>query len=67
MRRASSSASPLALNKSFSRKLYERKEVTAALQDGSREWIALLVCICADGTKIPPAIIYQGKGALRSG
>ena len=51
----------------FSRQLYERKEVTEALQDGSREWITLLACICADGTKIPPAIIYQGKGPLRSG
>ncbi|KAF7570014.1 hypothetical protein PtrM4_100160 [Pyrenophora tritici-repentis] len=51
----------------FSKRLYERKEVTKALQDGSREWTTLLACICADGTKIPPAIIYQGKGALRSG
>jgi hypothetical protein len=51
----------------FSRQLYERKEVTEALQDGSREWITLLACICADGTKIAPAIIYQGQGGLQSG
>ena len=44
-----------------------RKEVTEALQDGSREWITLLACICADRTKIAPAIIYQGKGGLQSG
>jgi hypothetical protein len=51
----------------FLRRLYKRKEVTEALQDGSREWITLLACICADGTKIAPAIIYQGKGGLQSG
>lgn len=30
-------------------------------QDGSREFISLLACICADGTALPPALIYQGE------
>jgi hypothetical protein len=50
----------------FSKQLWERKEVTEALQDGSREWITLLACICADGSALEPAIIYEGKGALQS-
>lgn len=29
-------------------------------QDGNREWISLLACVCADGTTLPPALIYQG-------
>lgn len=33
----------------FSRKMWGRKEVRAAIQDGSREWITLLACVCADG------------------
>jgi len=50
----------------FSRQLYDRKEVSEALQDGSREWITLLACICGDGTVVSPAIIYPGKGPLQS-
>lgn len=30
-------------------------------QDGNREFVSLLVCVCADGTTLPPALIYQGK------
>ena len=43
----------------FSRQMWERKEVRAALQDGSREWITLLACVCADGSALPPSLIYQ--------
>src|SRR5436190_2734592 len=32
-----------------------------ASQDGSHEFLSLLACICADGTKLPPALIYQGE------
>jgi hypothetical protein len=35
--------------------------INSARQDGSREFISLLACICADGTSIPPALIYKGK------
>ena len=34
----------------FSKQLWEQKKVTAALQDGSREWITILATICADGS-----------------
>jgi hypothetical protein len=51
----------------FSRQLYESKEARQAIQDGSREWISLLACICADGSAIDPALIYQAaSGSLRS-
>jgi hypothetical protein len=43
----------------FSRKQWERNVVRAPLQDGSREWISILACICADGTTLPPGLIYQ--------
>jgi hypothetical protein len=36
------------------------KKIIGASQDGSREFVSLLACICADGTAIPPALIYQG-------
>ena len=32
-----------------------------AQQDGSREFISLLAYICADGTHLPPALIYKGE------
>lgn len=43
----------------FSRRMWEKKEVTAPLQDSSREWITLLACVCADGTALPPSLIFQ--------
>ena len=46
----------------FSRRMWEKKEVTASLQDGNREWITLLACVCADGTALPPSLIYQAAG-----
>jgi hypothetical protein len=46
----------------FSRQMWEKKEVRAALQDGSREWITLLACVCADGSALPPSLIYQAAG-----
>jgi hypothetical protein len=51
----------------FSRRMWEKKEVRASLQDGSRKWITLLACICADGSILPPGLIYQAaKGAIQS-
>jgi hypothetical protein len=43
----------------FSRRMWEKKEVTASLQDGNRAWITLLACICADGSALPPSLIYE--------
>jgi hypothetical protein len=39
------------------------KKILGASQDGSREFISLLACICADGTALPPALIYQGTSS----
>ena len=41
-------------------------QITHASQDGSQEFISLLVCICADRSVLPPALIYQGdSGTLQ--
>jgi hypothetical protein len=51
----------------FSRQLYKSKEVRQAIQDGSREWISLIACICADGSALDPALIYKAaSGSLQS-
>jgi hypothetical protein len=50
----------------FSKQLWEQNRVTAGLQDGSREWITILATVCADGSSLDPAIVYEGKGELRS-
>ena len=40
--------------------------ITHASQDGSREFISLLVYICADRSALPPALIYKGdSGTLQ--
>ena len=38
----------------------ESGRITHASQDRSREFISLLACICANGTALPPALIYRG-------
>jgi hypothetical protein len=43
----------------FTRAQWELKQVTAALQDGSRKWITTIAAICADGTALPPGLIYE--------
>jgi hypothetical protein len=43
----------------FSKPLYEDGKRRGTIQDGSREWITLLACICADGSYLEPALIYQ--------
>jgi hypothetical protein len=52
----------------FSRRTWEKKEATASLQDGSREFLTLLACCCADGSALPPGLIYAAatNGATRS-
>ena len=50
----------------FSRRQREKKEVRASLQDGSREFLTVLACCCADGSALPPSLIYAAaKGAIR--
>ena len=43
----------------FSKASYEEGKRRSAIQDGSREWITLLACICADGSYLEPALIYK--------
>ena len=38
----------------------QSKKVLGSSQDGSREFISLLATICADGSALSPALIYQG-------
>ena len=44
----------------MTKKTYEQSRIRYFQQDGSREFISLLACICADGTALSPALIYQG-------
>jgi hypothetical protein len=41
------------------KKIYNSGRIMAVKQDGSREFISLLASICADGTALPPALIYK--------
>jgi hypothetical protein len=49
------------LQRIMTKKMYDDGKIKGAAQDGSREFISLLASICADGTKLPPALIYKGK------
>ena len=48
------------LKRVMTKKMYDSERITTAKQDGSREFISLLASICADGTALPPALIYKG-------
>jgi hypothetical protein len=51
----------------FSKRMWKKKEIKASLQDGSREFLTLLAAVCADGSWLPPGLIYAAKkGAIRS-
>jgi hypothetical protein len=43
----------------FSRCWYEQGGFKQRLQDGNREWITIIGCICADRTSLSPGLIYQ--------
>ena len=47
----------------FSRPLWDSKQVRGHLQDGSREWITLLACICANRTSLPASLIYPAANS----
>ena len=49
-----------AVKRFMTRHVLKTGRVIGAAQDGSREFLILLACICADGTKLPLALIYQG-------
>jgi hypothetical protein len=45
----------------FSNSLYSIGKLKGAGEPGSREWITLMACICADGSSLPPCIIYSAR------
>ena len=45
----------------FSKRLFKKKQFRQMLQDGNREWISLLACICANSTALPLALIYTAN------
>jgi DDE superfamily endonuclease len=44
----------------MTREAYKQGRVRSSQQDGSREFITLLACVCANGSATPPALIYKG-------
>jgi hypothetical protein len=50
----------------FSKAKWDRREVREALQDGSREFITVLACVCGNGTSLEPSVIFAGKSGLCS-
>jgi hypothetical protein len=46
----------------FARRVYEEGGLWQFVQDGNREWITVLACVCADGSALDPALIYQSVG-----
>lgn len=47
----------------FSKAIWERKQVREATQDGSRDWITLLACVCADGSALSPALLFTSQNS----
>jgi hypothetical protein len=43
----------------FNLQHYASGKLRGAGEDGNREWITLVACICADGGYLPPAVIYS--------
>ncbi|KAJ8109308.1 hypothetical protein OPT61_g7556 [Boeremia exigua] len=46
----------------FDKVLYDQKQFRKSLHNGNREWVTLLATICADGSVLPPGIIYPAAG-----
>ncbi|KNG45663.1 pogo transposable [Stemphylium lycopersici] len=46
----------------FDKRMWEKKEVTAALQDGERGFVTCLATICANGSALPPGLIFAALG-----
>ena len=42
----------------FDRPLWDSHTVRQVIQDGNRDWVSLIACICADGTCLDPALVY---------
>ena len=51
---------PSATKRTLTRGALESGRIHGASKDGSREFISVLTSICADGSHLPPALIYRG-------
>jgi hypothetical protein len=47
----------------FSRASWEQEGIKTNMQDGSREWITTVACICSNGTTIPLVLIFASKNS----
>ena len=47
----------------FSRRMWEKKEVRALMQDGNRAWVTLIACVCGDGLALPPGLLYKSTNS----
>jgi hypothetical protein len=55
------------LKRIFSKRMEEKREVRASLQDRSREFLTLIACACANRLALPLGLIYAAsKGTVRS-
>jgi hypothetical protein len=45
----------------FSKRQFKKKAFRQMLQDGNREWVSLIACVCADGSALPPGLIYPAE------
>jgi hypothetical protein len=43
----------------FDKVLYKDRRFKQASHDANREWVTVIGCICADGTTLPPAVIFS--------
>jgi hypothetical protein len=43
----------------FPKALMQQQKLLGTGQDGSREWITVIATIYADGSSLPPALIYK--------
>jgi hypothetical protein len=43
----------------FDKVLYKERRYKQASHDANREWVTVIVYICADGTPLPPAVIFS--------
>jgi hypothetical protein len=47
----------------FPKALVKAQKLLGTGQDGARHWITLIATICADGSSLPPALIYKARVA----
>ena len=45
----------------FSKRSWKKKQNKQMLQDGNREWISLIACVCADASALPPRLIQPAE------